>query len=148
RESPGRRIRPDEDALLGRSEVHAPAGQERDGPVDARKPRERARPVDGRDAEAPEEVAGAGAVAPDGDLAGGAATVPPGNGGVEVCAEDVHGVRSGRRRPYGKSGCCISPVVSSSPNIRLKFWIACPAEPFTRLSRTEMTIARPGMRSG
>ena len=48
---------------------------------------------------------------------------------------------------YGNSAICSSPVVSGNPNIRFMFWIACPAEPFTRLSSTEMTMARFLMRS-
>src|SRR6476661_5506576 len=32
-----------------------------------------------------------------------------------------------------------SPVHSSSPNIRLAFWIACPAAPFIRLSIADVT---------
>ena len=48
---------------------------------------------------------------------------------------------------HGNSAICSSPAVSGSPNIRFMFWIACPAEPFTRLSSTEMTMARFLMRS-
>ena len=48
---------------------------------------------------------------------------------------------------YGNSAICSSPAVSGSPNIRFMFWIACPAEPFTRLSSVEITMARFLMRS-
>src|SRR5207245_7267128 len=37
-----------------------------------------------------------------------------------------------------------SPAVGSYPNIKFKFWTACPAAPFTRLSRTEtITVLSP-----
>jgi hypothetical protein len=55
---------------------------------------------------------------------------------------------AGNSRPYGNSGNCLSAVVSSKPNIRLKFCKAWPAEPFTRLSMAETTMARPSMRLG
>ncbi len=48
---------------------------------------------------------------------------------------------------HGNSAICSSPMVSGNPSIRFMFWIACPAEPFTRLSSTEITIARFLMRS-
>jgi hypothetical protein len=37
-------------------------------------------------------------------------------------------------------------LVQEKQNIRFMFWIACPAEPFTRLSSTQMTVARFAMR--
>ena len=36
----------------------------------------------------------------------------------------------------GNMACCISPVVSGTPMMRLRFWRAWPDAPFTRLSRT------------
>src|SRR6185503_4637922 len=39
---------------------------------------------------------------------------------------------------HGNSAICSSPAVSGNPNIRFMFWIACPAEPFTRLSSVEI----------
>lgn len=39
-------------------------------------------------------------------------------------------------------------MVSGIPEIRLRFWMACPEAPFTRLSRTQMTMARPLSLSG
>jgi hypothetical protein len=62
--------------------------------------------------------------------------------GGKACAS------AGNSRPYGNSGNCLSAVVSSKPNIRLKFCKAWPAEPFTRLSMAETTMARPSMRLG
>src|SRR6185437_6582394 len=49
--------------------------------------------------------------------------------------------------PHGNNAICSSPVVSGPPNIRFMFWMACPAEPFTRLSSVAITMARPLMRS-
>ncbi len=54
---------------------------------------------------------------------------------------------SGGLLHYGKSGSCRRPVVSSRPKEMFMFCSAWPAEPLTRLSSTEITMARPGMRS-
>lgn len=48
---------------------------------------------------------------------------------------------------YGNSGCCVRPVVSGNPQATFMFWIAWPAAPFTRLSMTDSTMARPSIRS-
>ena len=42
-----------------------------------------------------------------------------------------------------RSSCGSSPSHSSSPNIRLRFWTACDAAPFQRLSIAAKTIMRP-----
>src|SRR5690606_27202354 len=64
-----------------------------------------------------------------------------GPGALEGIDARAHG------RAHGNSGACSRPVVSGRSNIRLKFWIAWPDEPFTRLSMVATTMARPGMRS-
>ncbi len=50
-------------------------------------------------------------------------------------------------RIRGNSATCSSPTVSGQPCIRFMFWIAWPEAPLIRLSRAEITIARPRMRS-
>src|ERR1700760_1332224 len=67
--------------------------------------------------------------------------------GLGVAAVELQRVVVHWRYPHGKSAICSRPVVSPQPNIRFIFWIACPAEPLTRLSRVEITMARPSMRS-
>ena len=37
---------------------------------------------------------------------------------------------------YGNMACCSKPVSSGKPMSRLRFWIACPDAPLTRLSIT------------
>ncbi len=68
--------------------------------------------------------------------------------GLGVAAVELQRLFVHRRTlRHGNSAICSSPIVSGNPNIRFMFWIACPAEPFTRLSSVEMTIARFLMRS-
>lgn len=66
-------------------------------------------------------------------------------GGV-AAAPRVHSFAVARLA-QGKTPTASSPRVSSQPIIAFMFWIACPEAPFTRLSMTHMTIARPGRRS-
>lgn len=44
---------------------------------------------------------------------------------------------------YGYTGAMSRPAVSGSPMARFKFCTACPAAPFTRLSRQLTTISVP-----
>ena len=114
--------------------------------------------LDRRDAELARRVDG------DGDRDGGVVVARLGDLARRLFGAESAGARSlgrsamgdrGRagvlreepRLAHGKSGSCARPVVSSKPYIRLKFCSAWPAEPFTRLSMAETTMARPAMRS-
>ena len=44
---------------------------------------------------------------------------------------------------HGNSACCSSPVVSGTPSITFRFWMACPDAPLTRLSITVRPARSP-----